>query len=443
MDRGMALVFVVPAVLVLVLCSILSLESSGATAAEAMMEAMVEEDFHTFPSSQMKDEAIYRSNLGKWLDYVHETSDTDDENGGNEYQVAEESQLQTQDKKKKKNYAKFKPKRTIVVAKDGSGHFQSIQAAINDVPKVNKERVLIKIKAGVYSEQVTISRKKPYITLEGERPHKNGSELRTVIEFNATAADLSKIGVPVRTFGSATVAVNAKNFIAKYITIKNTAPTPLPGAVGGQAVALRVSADMAAFYVCRFYGKQDTLYDHMGRHFFKSCYAEGTIDFVFGNGRSLYESCHLNALENNGTYGTMTAQKRNATSLETGFAFVHSLVTGYGSAFLGRAWGNDSRVVFANTFMSKVVIPQGWDDWGIPAREKTVFYAEYNCTGPGANSTGRVHWSEQLTFKQAKPFLSIGFINGKKWLQNPKKLEAEERHSIAAEERQAKALAPP
>lgn len=67
-----------------------------------------------------------------------------------------------------------------------------------------------------------------------------------------------------------------------------------------------------------------------------------------------------------------------------------------------------------------------------------MFYAEYNCTGPGANATGRVNWSEQLTFKQAKPFLSIGFINGKKWLQNPKSIQEEERHRIAAEARQAR-----
>lgn len=82
------------------------------------------------------------------------------------------------------------------------------------------------------------------------------------------------------------------------------------------------------------------------------------------------QKSHLHALANDGTYGTITAQKRNASSLTTGFAFVSSMVTGYGSAYLGRAWGNDSRVVFANTFMSQVVIPEGWNDWGIPAREK-------------------------------------------------------------------------
>ena len=59
--------------------------------------------------------------------------------------------------------------------------------------------------------------------------------------------------------------------------------------MGAQAVALRVSADVVAFYGCGIYGAQDTLYDAAGRHYFKECYIEGSIDFIFGNSRSLYE----------------------------------------------------------------------------------------------------------------------------------------------------------
>lgn len=55
-----------------------------------------------------------------------------------------------------------------------------------------------------------------------------------------------------------------------------------------QAVALRISGDKAAFHNCKFIGFQDTLCDDMGRHFFRNCYIEGTVDFIFGNGQSLY-----------------------------------------------------------------------------------------------------------------------------------------------------------
>jgi len=54
-------------------------------------------------------------------------------------------------------------------------------------------------------------------------------------------------------------------------------------------VALRVTGDQAAFYGCGFYGAQDTLNDDSGRHYFKECFIQGSIDFIFGNARSLYE----------------------------------------------------------------------------------------------------------------------------------------------------------
>ena len=57
---------------------------------------------------------------------------------------------------------------------------------------------------------------------------------------------------------------------------------------GAQAVALRVSGDKSAFYNCRILGFQDTLLDDQGRHFFKDCYVEGTVDFIFGDAKSIY-----------------------------------------------------------------------------------------------------------------------------------------------------------
>jgi pectinesterase len=68
---------------------------------------------------------------------------------------------------------------------------------------------------------------------------------------------------------------------------KNSSPRP-SGKLKEQAVALRIGGDKAAFYNCRLIGFQDTLCDDKGRHFFKDCYIEGTVDFIFGSGKSLY-----------------------------------------------------------------------------------------------------------------------------------------------------------
>jgi pectinesterase len=46
-----------------------------------------------------------------------------------------------------------------------------------------------------------------------------------------------------------------------------------------------------------------------------------------------------------------------------------------------------------------------------------VFYGQYKCTGPGATYAGRVAWSHELTDDEAKPFISLSFIDGTEWVR--------------------------
>ncbi|KAG2618044.1 hypothetical protein PVAP13_3NG258149 [Panicum virgatum] len=254
------------------------------------------------------------------------------------------------------------PTRTLVVDRTpGAGDFTSIQAAVDSLPLINLARVVIKVNAGTYTEKVSISPMRAFVTVEGA-----GAD-RTVVQWGDTAETVGSLGRPMGTFGSATFAVNSMFFVAKNITFKNTAPVPRPGALGKQGVALRISADNAAFVGCNFLGAQDTLYDHLGRHYYRDCYIEGSVDFIFGNALSLYEGCHVHAIARN--YGALTAQSRQSLLEDTGFSFVNCRVTGSGALYLGRAWGTFSRVVFAYTYMDNIIIPRGWYNWGDPTRE--------------------------------------------------------------------------
>ncbi|KAJ7973775.1 Pectinesterase [Quillaja saponaria] len=303
---------------------------------------------------------------------------------------------------------KLFPSYTLTVAKNpGAGDFTSIQDAIDSLPFINLVRVVIKVKAGVYTEKVNIPPLKSFISIEGA-----GADT-TIVQWGDTAKTPGPKGQPMGTYASATFAVNAPYFIAKNITFKNTTPLPAPGAAGLQAVAFRISADTAAFLGCRFLGAQDTLYDHLGRHYYKDCYIEGSVDFIFGNGLSLFEGCQVHAIAQ--YTGALTAQGRSSILEDTGFSFVHCKVTGSGALYLGRAWGPFSRVVFAYTYMDNIIIPKGWYNWGDPNREMTVFYGQYKCTGPGASFAGRVSWSRELTDDEAKPFLSLSYIDGSEW----------------------------
>ncbi|PKU71271.1 probable pectinesterase 53 [Dendrobium catenatum] len=305
---------------------------------------------------------------------------------------------------------KLFPSYTLTVDKNpAKGDFTTIQEAIDSLPVINLLRVIIKINAGTYTEKVSISAMKAFITIEGAGADK------TVVQWGDTADTIGAKGQPLGTYNSATFAVNSAFFVAKNITFKNTSPVPKPGAVGKQAVAMRISGDTAAFLGCKFLGAQDTLYDHLGRHYYKDCYIEGSVDFIFGNALSLYEGCHMHAIAE--SIGAVTAQNRMSLLDPTGFSFVNCKVTGSGALYLGRAWGTFSRVIFAYTYMDDIIIPSGWSNWGDPNREMTVFYGQYKCSGPGANYVGRVPWSRELTDEEAKPFISLSFIDGVEWIK--------------------------
>ncbi|XP_009406172.2 probable pectinesterase 53 isoform X1 [Musa acuminata AAA Group] len=329
------------------------------------------------------------------------------------------------------------PSYTLTVDKNPSvGDFTTIQEAVDSLPLINLVRVVIKVNAGTYTEKVNVSPMRAFITIQGAGADK------TVVQWGDTAETLGPKKQPIGTFNSATFAVNAPYFIARNITFKvcvscsiimefvwrpdpvlllallgfqNTTPVPPPGAMGKQAVSLRISGDTAAFVGCKFLGAQDTLYDHVGRHYYKDCYIEGSVDFIFGNALSLYEGCHVHAIAQN--YGALTAQNRMSLLEDTGFSFVNCKVTGSGALYLGRAWGTFSRVIFAYTYMDDIILPRGWYNWGDPNREMTVFYGQYKCTGPGASYAGRVSWSRELTDEEAKPFISMSFIDGSEWIK--------------------------
>jgi pectinesterase len=60
----------------------------------------------------------------------------------------------------------------VTVAADGSGDVRTVQEAVDKVPQNNRHRFVIRVKPGIYSEQIRIPANKPYISLIGESPEK-------------------------------------------------------------------------------------------------------------------------------------------------------------------------------------------------------------------------------------------------------------------------------
>ena len=50
---------------------------------------------------------------------------------------------------------------------------------------------------------------------------------------------------------------------------------------------------------------------------------------------------------------------------------------------------------------------------------RSVSFGEYKNTGPGSSMSKRVSFTKELSDADAKPFISLGFIDGSKWLLPP------------------------
>ena len=272
----------------------------------------------------------------------------------------------------------------IVVAKDGSGDYKYIQDAIDAVRAFTPKRLRILIKNGVYKEKVLIPAWVTDIALIGE------SVDSTRITYDDHAGR-GKMG----TFDTYTLRIVGNNINVENLTIENSA-----GPVG-QAVALHVEGDRLVFRNCRFLGDQDTIFasGENSRQYYVDCYIEGTTDFIFGPATALFENCVIHSKKNSYISAASTP-----SWVEFGYVFKDCRLTaqeGVTEVYLGRPWRDYAETVFINCFMGDHILADGWHNWRRPEAEETVFYAEFNNSGPGYQPAKRVEWAHILSAEQA------------------------------------------
>ncbi|CAJ2652298.1 putative pectinesterase 10 [Trifolium pratense] len=290
---------------------------------------------------------------------------------------------------------------TIVVNQRGQGAFQTIQAAIDSIKRQNNQWILLQINPGIYKEKVHIPIEKPCIILKG-----SGSKT-TIIAYNDSANN-------VGTSDSATFISSPPNVIVSGISFKNT------HGPNGPAVAANFYGDKSAIFECSFFGYQDTLLLSSGRSYFKNCFIQGEVDFIFGSGQSYFENCVINAVQGKSRpIGFVTAQLREKPNDPNGFVFKGGSIIGIGRVNLGRPWAPYSRVIFLETYFSSVVTPGGWDLWHVRRdQEQNIVFAEVNCKGPGANTKNRVNWEKKPNEINLNEYTLSSFINNDGWLAN-------------------------
>lgn len=274
---------------------------------------------------------------------------------------------------------------TIVVSRDGTGNFRTLQEAIESARAFMDYTVTIYVRNGVYKEKVIVPSWVENIDIIGEDRDK------TIITYD-DHANINKMG----TFRTYTVKVEGSDITFKNLTIENNA------AQLGQAVALHTESDRLKFINCRILGNQDTIYTgaKFTRLYFKDCYIDGTTDFIFGPSTALFEDCIIHSKRN--SYVTAASTPKEA---KYGYVFKHCKLTaepGVDKVYLGRPWRPYAYTLFIECELGKHIVSAGWHNWGKQSNEETARYMEYKNTGEGANASERVAWSKQLTKKEAE-----------------------------------------
>lgn len=274
---------------------------------------------------------------------------------------------------------------TIVVSRDGTGNFRTLQEAIESARAFMDYTVTIYVRNGVYKEKVIVPSWVENIDIIGEDRDK------TIITYD-DHANINKMG----TFRTYTVKVEGSDITFKNLTIENNA------AQLGQAVALHTEGDRLKFINCRILGNQDTIYTgaKFTRLYFKDCYIDGTTDFIFGPSTALFEDCIIHSKHN--SYVTAASTPKEA---KYGYVFKHCKLTaepGVDKVYLGRPWRPYAYTLFIECELGKHIVSAGWHNWGKQSNEETARYMEYKNTGEGANASERVAWSKQLTKKEAE-----------------------------------------
>ncbi len=196
---------------------------------------------------------------------------------------------------------------SLTVAADGSGDFDTVQAALDFLPANNTTPATIRVKSGTYFEIIGFQAKH-YVTLVGEDAD------TTIITYpnNNTFNNVSGGVYHRATF----VAQNVHDFTLANLTITNTTPQN-----GTQAEALIVNGSSATsgrnlVTRCKFFSYQDTVQFNKQTHV-SDCVIWGDVDFLWGDGPTFLENCDIRILRTGGYF----TQIRNGNT-NHGYVFV-------------------------------------------------------------------------------------------------------------------------
>ncbi|KAF3763311.1 family 8 carbohydrate esterase [Cryphonectria parasitica EP155] len=259
-----------------------------------------------------------------------------------------------------------------------SGYYTTIEDAIDSLS--GSADACIFVYPGTYTltEQILIDYEGA-LTLYGSTTDVGTYAENTVtVQWSMTSTEAGSDSL------SAAIQVTSDNFSMYNINVKNTY------GAGTQAIAFTAHGNQHGYYGCGFYGYQDTLYAYAGDQYYKNCYIEGAVDYIFGDAAAWFESC---ILASDGP-GAITANSREETTDTAWYVINNSTITAvsgddlYQEVYLGRPWRDYARVIFQYSSLSDIINPKGWTTLDLTA---IPTFEEYENTGAGSDTSERVN----------------------------------------------------
>ncbi|WP_243349325.1 pectinesterase family protein [Parabacteroides sp. FAFU027] len=264
-----------------------------------------------------------------------------------------------------------------IVAKDGSGTYTTIQAAIDAAPSGATNPYLIFVKNGTYNEHVDIPSTKPFIHMIGQYRDS------VVITDNRLSGEDGDPNTPTYSVDpGATVVVKSNDCYFENITFSNS--YGYLSQAGPQALALYTNNDKMIFKNCWMRSYQDTYLtaSKMGyRGYVADCKIEGAVDFIYGQGDFYFDKCTIYCVRPTGGY---IVAPNHSVGTQWGYVFSNCTIDGNKGVvtYLGRPWHEAPKTSFFNTICKISIYPAGW--WykmgGIPA-----IFADYNTMDANGN----------------------------------------------------------
>lgn len=296
-----------------------------------------------------------------------------------------------------------------VVAKDGTGDYTTVQAAIDAMSEDGKRHTIF-IRNGEYKEKILIGNRyastKKIISLIGEN---RDSVIISWDDYHGKKIDYpTKGSVTADGMTAPTMTVTSPDFYMENITVKNTVKEDV-----AQAEALYLCGDRQVVKNCNIDGYQDTFRSKKtNRQFIFNSKVSGNTDFIYGGGTTYFYKCDIQSrsyVKTSKTGGYITAPEdvtakgvlpSSGKTVYYEFFFNDCSLTSDGvkGVSLSRPWADqDCGTVYLNTVMGSHINAGGFSGNG---NNTTMCFAEYNSVdveGKSIDMSKRVSWAQQLT----------------------------------------------